>query len=152
MNVTVLVDGSAVNSKIRTGIVPPDVPALRSLPLLIQTSSTTPDPGRWLHLHCSNLNNFRPISKRPFSARILEKVLAEQPLAFLHWNSILEKFQCGFRKDLNTENALRKALNDLLLTPDAGQVQSCSSRSQCSFAYYWQTFSWTLWHPGSVLH
>lgn len=105
MNVTVLVDGSAVNSKIRTGIVPPDVPALRSLPLLIQTSSTTPDPGRWLHLHCSNLNNFRPISKRPFSARILEKVLAEQPLAFLHWNSILEKFQCGFRKDLNTENA-----------------------------------------------
>ena len=42
--------------------------------------------------------NYRPISKLPFMAKILEKVVAEQLTTFLEINNIFDKHQSGFCK------------------------------------------------------
>ena len=49
-------------------------------------------------LDSSDLNNFRPMSKLSFLAKILEKAVADQLLYNTHENNIFEKFQSGFRK------------------------------------------------------
>ena len=51
-------------------------------------------------------HNYRPISKVPFIANILEKVAAKQFTAVLEENSILDKFQSVFRQLYSTGTAL----------------------------------------------
>ena len=49
-------------------------------------------------------NNYRPISILPVFSKIFERLLNRQLLEF--FDNILYKFQCGFRKDYETQQCL----------------------------------------------
>ncbi len=67
------------------------------------------------------LANFRPISKLPFIAKILEKVVFSQLKTFLDDHDVLEVFQSGFKSLHSTESALLRVFNDILLANDSGE-------------------------------
>ena len=71
------------------------------------------------NLDPSVLTNFRPVSNLPFLSKVLEKVVCIQLQSFLEDNSVLEKFQSGFRSRHSTESALLKVHNDIDLSVDA---------------------------------
>ena len=56
----------------------------------------------------ADLANFRPISKLPFLAKILEKTVCSQLMAFLNEHNILEVCQSGLKILYSTESALLK--------------------------------------------
>ncbi len=73
----------------------------------------------------TNLNNYRPISKLSVIAKILESIVSEQLKEFLVSNSILSRFQSGFRKNHSTVTATMKVLNDITCALDNGR--SCAA-------------------------
>jgi len=67
------------------------------------------------------LSNFRPISKLPFLAKVLEKsVFNQMQRFFLDQNVTLERFQSGFKNKHNTESARLKVLNYIFLIWNSG--------------------------------
>ncbi len=66
------------------------------------------------------LSNFRPISKLPFLAKVLEKSVLNQLQSFLDQNVALEVIQSGFKANHSTESTLLKVLNDIFLFSDSG--------------------------------
>lgn len=76
-----------INQSLQTGVIPAFFKQAAVEPKLKKSNL---DPA--------NLKNYRPISKLPFLAKILEKVVAEQLNAFVDENSFFDTFQSGFRK------------------------------------------------------
>ncbi len=74
------------------------------------------------NLDKSVLCNYRPISKLPFLAKILEKSVLIQLESFLDDNDICEVFQSGFKKHHSTETVLLKVFNDICLATDQGNM------------------------------
>uniref|UniRef100_A0A669BKN7 Reverse transcriptase domain-containing protein n=1 Tax=Oreochromis niloticus TaxID=8128 RepID=A0A669BKN7_ORENI len=66
-------------------------------------------------------SNYRPISKIPLIAKILEKVVAKQLTAVLDKHNIFDKFPSGFRRAHSTETALLRVSSDILMQNDAGK-------------------------------
>lgn len=65
-------------------------------------------------------NNFRPISRLPLPAQIIEKTMNTQLSAFLEHNNILDSTQYGFRGGHSTESALLKFTEEIRITLDQG--------------------------------
>ena len=64
------------------------------------------------------MKNFRPVSKLPFIAKILEKVVLTQLRNHLSSNNLLEICQSVYRKDHSTETAVLSVLDGLLVSAD----------------------------------
>ena len=74
-------------------------------------------PQMWKHPHVipfyksgdvDDVGNYRPISLLPIISKVLEKIVANQLMAFLESHKLLSNTQHGFRANLSTETALMK--------------------------------------------
>ena len=74
------------------------------------------------NLNPNELKNYRPVSNLTFISKIIEKAVFNQILDHLKFNSLLEKHQSAYRKFHNTETALLKIQNDLLLSADNKEI------------------------------
>ena len=68
------------------------------------------------------LKNYRPVSNLKFISKIFEKAVCAQILEHLKNHDLFEKHQSAYRKNHNTETALLKIQNDLLLSADKKQI------------------------------
>ena len=74
------------------------------------------------NLDQNELKNYRPVSNLSFISKIIEKAVFHQMLNHLKSNTLLEKHQSAYRKCHNTETALLKIQNDLLLSADNKEI------------------------------
>lgn len=100
---------SIANVSLYSGVVPPELK-------LAAINSVIKKPASDI----SDLSNYRPISNLPFLAKVLELVVATQLNNYLVLYSLLEPFQCGFRKGQSTKTALVRVINDLCIAADSG--------------------------------
>ncbi len=101
--------GEIINSSLASGIVPSFCKKAVVEPLIKK-------PG----LDPTLLSNYRPISKLPFVAKLLEKCVFAQLQPFLDDNGTLDQFQSGYKAFHSTESALLRVFNDLFLMTDSG--------------------------------
>lgn len=69
----------------------------------------------------SELNNYRPISKLPALAKVLESLVNSQLKNYLSANNILSEAQSGFRTGHSTISAALSVTNDIINTLDKKQ-------------------------------
>ena len=74
------------------------------------------------NLDVNEFKNYRPVSNLPFLSKIIEKAVASQLNDHLNKNRLFEEHQSAYRKCHNTETALVKISNDLLLSADNKDV------------------------------
>ena len=61
----------------------------------------------------NNVNNYRPISSLPLLNMIIEKLLHNRLVNFLESHQVFSACQYGFRKGINTEDAVNELLNNI---------------------------------------
>ncbi|CAF4899656.1 unnamed protein product, partial [Rotaria socialis] len=89
-----------INTSIQTGIFPTQWKEAIVKPL--HKSGDTNEPS-----------NFRPVSLLPILSKILEKAVANQLVTFLEENNLLSNCQHAYRKNLSTETALIKVVEEI---------------------------------------
>src|SRR6218665_3268476 len=87
-----------INSSFSTGIVPAELKIASVTPIFKQGDK---------HL----MTNYRPISVLPFTAKLMEKAIANRLTAFVEKLELLSPMQFGFGKHHSTEMALIKIQN-----------------------------------------
>jgi len=85
----------------------------------------------------SGLQHLNPISKHPFIAKILEKVVFWQLSSFLAEINIMDKFQLGFKTIHSTEFALIRVLNDISLEATMETVSALSCKTWVQLLTRW---------------
>lgn len=100
-----------INESLSTGIVPMAFKTAVVIPNLKKQSLSPED-----------FKNFRPVSNLPFLSKILEKVVLAQLKEHLVRNDLNEVNQSAYKEFHNTETALLKIQNDLLLEADKGNI------------------------------
>ena len=70
------------------------------------------------NLDRNEFKNYRPVSNLTFISKIIEKAVSSQILNHLKHHDLFEKHQSAYRKHHNTETALLKIQNDLLVSAD----------------------------------
>ena len=102
---------SIVNDSIGSGVVPHCFKKAIITPLI-----------KKLNLDPNELKNYRPVSNLSYISKITEKIVSLQIIQYLKNNSLFEKHQSAYRQLHNTETALIKITNDLLLSADDKKV------------------------------
>ena len=69
-------------------------------------------PSRSAHA-VDNPCNFRPISLVPVTAKLLEKIVAQQLNSYLESGQILSPYQCAYRQGKSTEQFLLTAVDNI---------------------------------------
>lgn len=87
----------------------------------------------------SGLQNFHLISKHPFIAKILEKVVFWQLSSFLAEINIMDKIQSGFKTVHTTEFALIRVLNGIFLEATMETVSALSCQTWVQLLTRWIT-------------
>ena len=100
-----------INESLTSGIVPSCFKNAIITPLIKKQN-----------LDHNELKNYRPVSNLPFISKILEKVVSGQILNHIENFNLLEINQSAYRKFHNTETALLKIFNDILLLSDKKNV------------------------------
>ena len=100
-----------INDSLSSGIVPSSFKHALVKPLL-----------KKCNLDNEVLKNYRPVSNLSFISKILEKIVSIQINKHLSTNKLLESHQSAYRKHHNTETALLKIFNDLLLSADQKKI------------------------------
>ena len=70
----------------------------------------------------SDMKNYRPISNLSFMSKVVERIVVRQLSEYFTANSLLPKFQSGFRRHHSTESALLRVLSDIFSATDKGEV------------------------------
>ena len=66
--------------------------------------------------------NFHPVSGLPFLSKVIEKVVSQQLTHHVTASNLNEQYQSAYRRQHNTETALLKIMNDLLMVADNQQL------------------------------
>jgi hypothetical protein len=69
--------------------------------------------------------NYRPITLVPALLKVLEKVIANQLIAFLEKHDIFNKSQFGFRKNESTNNAIATIIENI--------IESLHDKTKCNY-------------------
>ena len=96
-----------VNKSLQTGVFPDELKAA-----LVNPAIKGEDLDREV------FNNFRPINNLSFLSKVLEKCGEKQLTAYLEENSLISKFQSGYRRFHSCETATTRIHNDILVMCD----------------------------------
>ena len=100
-----------LNASLATGQVPAALKSAYVVPRLKK-----PD------LEVDDVKNYRPISNLPVLAKLLERIVAKQRVAYLTVQGLLPRLQSAYRSRHSTETALLKVTSDILSALDNGDL------------------------------
>ena len=69
-----------------------------------------------------DVKNYRPISNLPVLAKLLERIVAKQLVAYLNLHGLMPRLQSAYRSGHSTETALIKGTSDMLRILDNGDL------------------------------
>ena len=78
--------------------------------------------GKKRCLYHNDLNNYRPVSKPCFIAKILEKLVLSQVSSYLNSRNLHNTCRSAYRQGHSTETALLRVVNDLFLSLNKGNI------------------------------
>ena len=100
-----------VNASLREGHVPVTQKHAIITPLIKKSTLDT-----------SVLKNYRPVSNLTFMSKMIERIVADRLLRYLHEHDLLPHRQSAYRRHHSTETALLRVLSDIYAAADKQEV------------------------------
>ena len=92
------------------------------------------------------MKNYRPISNLSFMSKVVERIVVRQLSEYFTANSLLPKFQSGFRRHHSTESALLRVLSEIFSATDKGRFRFWPCSTLVLHLTLWIIRScWTGW-------